>query len=353
MKNHKFPSIKHFKNTVYSVGERTRYVGRDADDSPIFDHSRKLPTLPFRGTVKLHGTNASIVYIVDTDEIVFQSRTRILKVGDDNAAFALTMSRHIDWFKELFRSLDVGSCDKIIIYGEWCGKGIAKGVAINALEKMFVVFGLRTIDNLDDNDPALPVYNWLPLSLVNDQIIEHGAPLYTIEQFPMFEVDIDFERPEIGRDKMVNLTQQVEDECPVGKAFGVSGTGEGIVWTCSSPEYFKTGEFCFKVKGAKHSTTKVKTLTPVDIEAIEGIREFVEFAVTDARLEQGVEEMREQGHSISKDTLGLYVKWVYNDVLKEEMETIVKSQIDPKKLGSPISNKARPYFFAAISEETA
>ena len=36
--------------------------------------------------------------------------------------------------------------------------------------------------------------------------------------------------------------------------------------------------------------------------------------------------------------------------MKEEMDIIVASQIDPKKLGGPVANIARPWFIKKVNE---
>lgn len=51
----KWPSIEQFRNVVKNVQHRAAYLGLDAEGNPMFDKTRKNPTLTFRGTVKLHG----------------------------------------------------------------------------------------------------------------------------------------------------------------------------------------------------------------------------------------------------------------------------------------------------------
>jgi hypothetical protein len=107
----------------------------------------------------------------------------------------------------------------------------------------------------------------------------------------------------------------------------------------------------FKCKGEKHSVSKVKTLAAVDVEAVENMREFVKSVVTEARLEQGLDNLvREQLLPFEMKSMGDFIRWVYNDVLKEEMDTIIANQIDPKKLGSAIANEARPWFIKKFNE---
>jgi hypothetical protein len=164
--------------------------------------------------------------------------------------------------------------------------------------------------------------------------------IYNILQFPTFSIDIDFNNPELVQNKLVELTTNVEKECPVAKQFGISGTGEGICW-----EYINGNErYIFKVKGEKHSSSHVKKLGAVNVEEIENIKTFVEYAVTENRLLQGIDKMRELGLPIESKTTGDYLRWVYNDVIKEEGDTIAENHIDVKKIGSTISAKARMFW---------
>ena len=116
--------------------------------------------------------------------------------------------------------------------------------------------------------------------------------------------------------------------------------GEGIVWECITED----SRYIFKVKGEKHRVSKVRTIAPIDVEAIAGMKEFVEYAVTENRLKQGIDKMIEMGIPLEMNKTGDYLRWVYNDVIREEMDTIVKNQIDVKKIGSFISAKARLFW---------
>jgi hypothetical protein len=149
---------------------------------------------------------------------------------------------------------------------------------------------------------------------------------------------------------MIEITEAVEKECPVGKHFGVSAIGEGVVWTCVSPGWNDSGTW-FKVKGEKHANSKVRTLAAVDVEAVENMRSFVDSVVTEARLEQALDNLvREQLLPFEMKSMGDFIRWVYNDVMKEEIDTIVANQIDTKKLGSAVANVARPWFIQKFNE---
>jgi hypothetical protein len=232
---------------------------------------------------------------------------------------------------------------QIAVFGEWCGRGIQKGVALSEIDRMFVIFAVKFVY-------ADGITVWAePLELGETEFTDIPG-VYDIEQFPTWEIDIDFKFPEIAQNKMIEITEAVENECPVGKHFGVSGIGEGVVWTCVSEGWNDSGTW-FKVKGEKHSVSKVRTLNAVDVEAVENIRAFVAATVTEARLEQGLDNLvREQLLPFEMKSMGDFIRWVYNDVLKEEMDTIVASQIDTKKLGSAIANEARPWFIKKFNE---
>jgi hypothetical protein len=217
--------------------------------------------------------------------------------------------------------------DSCVIYGEWCGQGIQKGVAISQLPKMLIIFAVR----IDDVYQDMEKYKDLKLE---DQSI------YNIMQFPTFSIDIDFNCPELVQNKLIEYTAGVEAECPVGKYFGISGIGEGIVWE----SFHNDKRYIMKVKGEKHQNSKVKTLTTVDVEAVENMNAFIEYAVTENRLKQGIDKMRELGLPIEQKSTGDYLRWVYNDVVKEESDTIASNGIDPKKLGGAVSAKARIFW---------
>ena len=343
----KFPSIEQFRTVIRHVKTHAQYAGKDENGVVIYDQSKPIPTLKFRGAVKLHGTNAGIVWDRLTGGITYQSRERELSLTSDNAGFMLTMMKHeqiindiaIQALHELcIHKLPVA---KVAIFGEWCGAGIQKGVALTELPKMFVVFAVKVV--YDDETTR-----WLPIGEFDIHYPEEK--IFNIDTFPTFEIDIDFNHPELAQNKMIEITEEVEKECPVGKYFGVSGIGEGVVWTCVSDGWNDSGTW-FKVKGEKHSVSKVRTLAAVDVEAVATLKAFVDSVVTEARLEQGLDNLvREQLKPVEMTSMGDFLRWVYNDVIKEETDTIVASGIDPKKLGSAIANVARPWFVKKVNE---
>jgi hypothetical protein len=324
----KYTDIGQFREVIRQVKHDTDYKGKNEDGSPIYLHNVPYPTLKFRGTVKLHGTNSSIAKYKDRYE--FQSRERILSLTSDNSGFMLAMKGKN--YEKLFDGINFD--DHCVIYGEWCGGSIQKGVAINGLPKMFVIFAVK-IDNIYQD-----MFFYQNLKIEDQQI-------YNTLQFQHYFINIDFENPQMVQNDLIEMTQSVEAECPVGKYFGKIGVGEGIVWEHIN----RDTRHIFKVKGEKHQSSHIKTLVTVDTEEIKHIQEFVDYAVTENRLKQGIDKLIELGKPVDVKSTGDYLRWVYNDVVKEEEDTIVKNGIDVKKLGKEISNKAKVFWLNYLNSD--
>ena len=343
MKKHiSFPSIEQFRHTNATVNRQFNFVGLDENGEAIYDHNKDKPTLKFKGTVKLHGTNAGICFN-NEDGMWAQSRENIITPESDNAGFAFFVESNREIFESMFAhiaerdGIDLNT-NTLSIYGEWCGGNIQKGVGISNLPKSFFIFGVKVTPHVetDEERKSKPAY-WISY---------HGlkapdAKIYNIDDFQTWEMDIDFNRPELSQNKLSELTIAVEEECPVAKAFGFSGIGEGIVWSCE----FKGVVHRFKVKGEKHSSSKVKTLAAVDVEKVNSIKEFVDYAVTESRFNQGIEKTFPNNEPIDIKKMGALIKWVTDDIIKEEMDTMKASNLEPKDVNKYVSTKVRDMFF--------
>lgn len=333
-----FPEIGQFRQIIKTVHDQTRYSGRDENDDAIFDASKVLPTLTFTGTVKLHGTNAGVTLTKDGD-MYAQSREHVITTENDNAGFAFFVDSNKENFKNLFSTLEFRDADYITICGEWCGGNIQKGVAINGLPKMFVVFGVKM--SYEDNETK---DNYFLMDSETNHLKNVEERIYNILDFENYTIDIDFNNPQMIQNKLIELTLAVEAECPVGKALGNIGIGEGIVFKCDT----ENGTIRFKVKGEKHAgKSKVKTLKPVDNEKINKIQRVAMEVTPIWRLSQMLEKSCNliNGGMIDRTKLGDYLKLVFNDVIKEDIDILVENNLEPKDVSKYISNIARLYFF--------
>jgi hypothetical protein len=311
----KYPSIKQLRNVVEEVRSTCDF------------HGMPYPTLGFTGTVKLHGTNAAVVRYKD-GVTQFQSREKILSAKDDNYGFFSFMAgKQLDFlFDNVFFD------DYAAFYGEWCGGSIQNTVGIAALPKMFVVFGLK----VDGKFVPLP-----------KNLQDNHNGIYNIYQFGTYSVDIDFNDPEAVREKLNELTLAVEKECPVAKFFGVIGIGEGVMFACN--DMFKGNNesdlvLSFKSKGSLHAVSKTKKMTPVSPESFEDAVEFVDSVATENRFIQGAGIVG-KGAEKTRD----FISWVTGDILKEEMDLIVDSNLDVKIVKSAIGKKSSKWYLDFIS----
>ena len=341
----KYPSIEQFRTVVTNINRHYNYVGLDKNGDAIYDHSLPKPVLTFKGTVKLHGTNAAVCYNKDGG-FWAQSRENIITVEKDNAGFAFFAQSNLGSFMALMNivhyreKLDT-SKNTVTIYGEWCGGNIQKGVGITNLPKSFFIFGVKVTPHTETEEELKtnPAY-WVDYS-------DLKAPdyrIFNIDDYPTYSIDIDFNMPALIQNQLSELTIAVEEECPVAKAFGFSGIGEGIVWSTE----VKGIVHRFKVKGERHSSSKVKTLASVDVEKLEGIQKFVEYAVTESRFNQALENTFINDEPIDVKKMGDVIRWVVNDVVKEEMDTMVANNIEPKEINKYLSSKVREMFFKIV-----
>ena len=345
LKHYAYPSIEQFRNVIYNINHKSNFIGLDNDNNPIIDETRKKPILNYIATQKLHGTNSSICIDLKEEIVYYQSRQNVISYLKDNAGFASYMSSiQKELLENIFDQLpqDYSEYDIICIYGEFCGSNIQKGMAISGLDKMFVIFDIRFIKN--NEDEKLIERKWMHYEVLKELKFNNDLKIYNIYQFPIYNFTIDFNYPELIQNSIIEQTLAVEENCPVGKYFGKEGIGEGILLKTYEKGYNEAG-YWFKSKGLKHSISKVKTLLPVNTEKLSNIKEFIQYAVTENRCKQSIDKLREQNLPLTRNSLGEYLRWIVNDIFKEEMDQILANGFTTKELGSPISNKARIWFF--------
>lgn len=314
------------------------YKGNDDNGNPLYINTSPYPTLKFRGTVKIHGTNASISKTKNGDnyDYKFHSRDRVLSLKDDNSEFMKHML-NLDYIS-LFNTIEFN--ERCVIYGEWCGKGIMKGTGINQLDKLFVIFGIRIDGNYVDLDKYKHVKN------ERDRI-------FNILDFKQFEITIDFNELNKIYDEIVRLTLEVETSCPVAERFGINGIGEGIVWECY---YENLNRFYrFKSKGEKHKhkiKEKIDKINPQQSEFEIKCEKIAISLVPSWRLEQMLYETcnLNNGGCVDKIYLGKYIKSIIEDIEKEEYNVLKENNLTIKDISRYVSNLSKKYFLEQESQ---
>lgn len=346
----KYPSTGQFRDAIKQVVSNAKY------------HNTPIPTITFEGTVKLHGSNLSFIrpLVGDKSQIVTQSRERIITVESDNAGSAVWGQGNINILNSIFNEVSALFKDKfsadtpVQIVGEWCGGNIQKGVGLNQLPKMYVVFAIRIAEDEDANK------HWLSSDLIKSIVGKYTKEdLFHTYQFPTWKVEVDFNRPDLAQNRLVELTELVEKRCPVAdqllgdKAVGEL-IGEGLVWTPvpNEGEMLQFINTRHKTKGEKHAVSKVKTIAAVDPEKFDNIEKFVDAVATVNRLNQGIDKLAEMGLEIDMKNMGEYMKWVMGDIAREEADTLFASGLTMKEVNSKVANVARKHFIDHIDQLT-
>lgn len=346
-----YSSIDQFRHVVADVRHKAEYIGQDTNNKPMYDSSRRKPVLTFRGTVKLHGSNCGVAFDLLSGTVEAQSKERVLTVVDDNFGFAAWATspegaEDLSKLRELMLRAAAARVGEPIIalraFGEWCGPNVNGKTAIGQLPTRWVVFGLlvTTSDGAETWLSVEPVANeWV------FQLNEEPSLIHFITHYQQYFVDIDFNAPEASLEELERLTLEVEMECPVAKALGVSGLGEGIVWECHDPKY---GRHRFKTKGTKHKGTRNSRLVQIAPEVLASMDAFTDAVLTESRLEQGYDLIRADHGTVTEDHIGLFLKWVGQDVLKEEADTLEASGLERKQVMGRINHRAKTWLMPRL-----
>lgn len=298
-------------------------------------------SIAYRAKIKLHGSNTAIQCHFD-GKVIPQSRTTILSSTDDFAGFAKWVSANEDAWRLK---------NDFVIFGEWAGPGVQKGVAIsNIPKKIFAVFaaGCLTDPNFLITDPSL-------LKV----LVKDIPDTYVLPWFNDVVININWLDSEEELSKHTSyinsLVEAVEQNDPwVEETFGVKGTGEGLVFYPDSPEYsgyenFKN--FVFKAKGEKHKTVTKAAPAQVNPEVAESIEQFVDMVLSEARLEQGASASSSDGTLLfEQSSIGKFLAWIAKDVQKETADELEASNLTWKQVQKMIGDKSRQWYLGKIKK---
>lgn len=306
----------------------------------------------YMAKVKLHGTNAAVQCHAD-GRIIAQSRTSELVEGADNAGFAKWVKENETLWQDSHGNYGNARCD-VIIYGEWIGPGVQKGVAVSEIpKKCFAVFAARPLAN----GVPLEDHLWVDPEILVD-LIEGIPDTYVLPWYgDKLIVDWSLSSEEQALAEPVKRINRwvgwVEENDPwVEGIFNVKGTGEGLVFYPVSEEhlgYTSFNNLVFKAKGEKHKNIKTAAPAQVNPESAASIDQFVDMVLTEARLEQGARavcDLIARDGSLVCDTslVGKFIVWITTDVQKETQDELEASKLNWKQVQKPLTNKARQWY---------
>ncbi|WP_298751930.1 RNA ligase family protein [uncultured Arcobacter sp.] len=365
----KYGKTPKFRDFYSNIKKCMDFQGMDENGYPIIYSPAEYPDVKVIGSPKVHGTNAGISIHPD-GVVIGMSKENILveispdndvKIKSGNANFEDYVIANYETFREIrqtFTDLNIVKPKEIFtIYGEWTGKGIQNGVAVNSLDKFLMVFNMKMTTIEDGNT----VSRWIDEKMFNT-CFQHldkynTIRMFNIKQFTNYEFVFNINNVEACQEYMDEKTLEVEENCPVASFVADHDNvelpmtiGEGIVWIA----WYKNERFIFKTKGDKHTKTPQKSkktrVSNIDIEQMKNITEFIETYCTEDRMEQGIQQIFGIGNDIDIKQIGDYIRWVVNDIRIEEADVISESGLEMKHIGKYIQNKAKRYFFDKLKE---
>lgn len=356
----KMSSIMEMRTIVKNVKSATEYVGYDEKNSkPIYNRSAKLPVINATLSEKIHGMNVGFA-MNNVDGIWFQSRTNIITPIDDLAGCSVMMESKKDVFEQMIISLAIENnidlnTKGIVLYMELAGGGIQSKSCFTGTDKLFAIFQRAKVFNIIptlNKDGGEENNYWIETKVQGKWLESPVDRIFNVMSLNSMDIEIDFERSDLAQNKLVELIDSVELNSPAGQKLGLENTiSEGYVCTFE----YKNTIYVFKVKGKKHSKTRVKTLKPVDSALVQKQIDFVnEHACKAFRLEQAWQECFGVSNEKMKPTIkvmGDFLRLVIKDVWKEELDIALELELEVKPLNNLISKSARRWFLDELSEE--
>jgi hypothetical protein len=331
----KFSHIGQLHNVVQTVDAR-RAAGVD------------IERVRYSGSVKLHGSNAAVV--AHPDGLRAQSRNREITPDDDNLGFAAFVlgdpqrrAAIAQLADELREAVALEADRPLALFGEWVGPGVQSRVGVNQLSaRQWVLFAIAT------REPEQERTRYFELPSLGERLANHGV--YSIADGPRIELELDFSsRVALGHaaSRIDEATASIDERCPWAARFGVEGVGEGLVWQPVG-EHFGDSELVFKSKGKRHQVTARGPRTPLDPALLANVEAFVAYAVTQPRLAQGLDVLRELGKPVEMRSLGPFLAWFAGDIRRECAAELERSELTWKQVVRPINEAAKAWFIERL-----
>lgn len=298
-------------------------------------------TVRYQAKVKLHGTNTGI--LCKNGKFTAQSRTVVITSGNDNAGFAAWLESETVQ-KGLAIAYGKMPSD-MIVYGEWFGQGVQKGVAASqVLKRSFAVFAARMLD-----DGAVPTD---ALLTEPGQFSRWFAGVPDVYVLPWVEGYMDIpwlEEASVLEPLVASINENVkfiETEDPwIAKVFGIKGTGEGLVYYPVSHGGLESfANLAFKAKGEKHKVVTKSQPAQIDASVATSIDDFAALVLAEARLEQGAMHVSGGELKYEMRLIGQFMAWIAGDVQKECCGELDASKLTWKQVQKAVCDRARIWY---------
>jgi hypothetical protein len=167
---------------------------------------------------------------------------------------------------------------------------------------------------------------------------------YNLREFATYTVTLDLNFPQKCEEALSTLALAVEAHSPIAKYFNKpDNVGEGVYLWCIETKDHPT--YRLKAKGDKHGgKPKRKKTQKESPEKVKALEELADKVTPSWRLQQGIQET----NATSQKDIGALLKWVNQDIIKEESEVIEQGGSTHKELQRYISKITKDYFLDQI-----
>lgn len=351
-----FGSTDHFANLLKAVnrntdnGGRLAFAGYDpalgvpptpAQVELLQSYRPELPIIKFVGSEKLHGTNMAVCF--SNGELWVQSRNRIATVDDDQDGMAQYVADHkAAWMEIINGIIEYDFIDTIthtmVLDCEWAGGNIQKGnAACSDTDKAAYLFDhYRVVENGDDSKQTFHS---------TAGIGHEDHRIFNMASFGEYVITLDFNKPEECKAALQGMAEQIEEKSPIAAHFGKpSNVGEGVY--LHSEPFDGHPMYKLKAKGEKHGGKPKVPQAPVDDARIAYLTTIAEKVTPTWRLSQAITDTG----ATERKHIGLLMKWVGEDIQKEEMPTLEEADVTFKDISKIVGNIVKTYYFNSLDE---
>lgn len=312
--------------------------------------------ITFKAKVKLHGSNFGVALC--GDELRAQSRSQFI---DRSGMGRIVFEKNEAYWKSL---VVPGGPQVFTVYGEYCGKGVQKGVALAQLNTVFMaVFGIDMGGRLVVEPAEIEAF------LTKNGTVKLPGDVLVL---PWYEKTFELDLSEDTAEKMAEVEkvlEQIDVEVRkidsldpwVEQVFKVTGPGEGLVLYPVTfleqvnpvPEYHTIaretfGHLAFKAKGEKHRVVAAQKSVTVAPEKAAGAEAFAKLMCPEPRLEQGASTVGGYDPKLVRD----FLAWIIKDVQKEGQHELEASKLTWRDVTGPINKLASAWYLQKAKEHS-
>jgi len=305
------------------------------------EYKPHMPTLTFIGSEKLHGENMAVCYT--NQELWTEARNYIRTILEDQNGMAMfvesTREIWLGLINQLAEMHNINTTTHTIaINMEWAGGNIQRGnAACSGTDKATYIFDyFQVIDNATEERQYLSTENLqIPLN----------CNIYLMRNFGTYSITLDLNNPKECEKQLQELALNIEENSPIAKYFNKpDNVGEGVYLWCKNNTMLR-----LKAKGEKHGGKRKSPKPPKQKLTDEESKHLAAIAakVTPVwRITQGITEV----NATEKKHVSKVIKWVLNDVAKEESPLLIEEKIELKSISKYVATEVRNYFFDYLKD---